>query len=216
MAVNVVFHGYDHSLIEDAIHGHPQLFRGGLVIDPLVSPEAAASNVARMYSRDFTFVRFKGNLWPGPGRLGIKDTVGQAVVRVAGDREMSVAVLSEFVDEPGQAEEIESLCRDFPRTPVLVDHFGGNGGPTSFSGDGWQRLLALSRFDNAHVKVTGWHPHGIAASGDATLQLISSLPPVRITHGSAYKVLRLVSLLSWAIDRRDQYMTCNPFPAPPS
>ena len=67
---------------------------------------------------------------------------------------MPVAVLSNFVDDAREAEEIETLCRDFPQTPVLVDHFGGTGAATPFSGT--ERLLALSKFDNAHIKLSGW------------------------------------------------------------
>jgi hypothetical protein len=80
-----------------------------------------------------------------------------------------------------------TVCRDFPQKLVLVDHFGSTGAATPFSGEGWQRLLALSKFSNAHVKVSGWHPHAtpnaknprsraktsIQAAGDATLELIS-------------------------------------------
>jgi predicted TIM-barrel fold metal-dependent hydrolase len=188
MAVNVVFHGYDHSYIEHAIRDHPGLFRGGLVTDPLGGTARAVAEVARLHARGFTSVRLKGNLWPGPGRLGIRDEVGSAVMQAAGSRGMSVAVLSEATEDDGQAEEIEALCRDFPATPVIVDHFGHNGGPAPFRGAGWQRLLALSKFDNAHVKVTGWHPHGISEAGDATLQLIARYGAGRLLYGTNFPI----------------------------
>ena len=156
MAVQVVFHGYDHSFIQQAVASHPTALRGGLVTDPLRGPEAAAAQVAELYAQGFTSVRFKANLWPGTERTGLTDAVGRAVMAAAGERAMPVAVLSNFVDDAREAEEIETLCRDFPQTPVLVDHFGGTGAATPFSGMGWQRLLALSKFDNAHIKLSGW------------------------------------------------------------
>ena len=47
----------------------------------------------------------------------------------------------------------------------MIDHFGG--GPTVGALQGspnWNRFLALSKFDNVAVKVTGWHPHGRTGS----------------------------------------------------
>ena len=121
----------------------------------------------------------------------------------AGARGMSVAVLSNFVEDHREAEEIETLCRDFPGTALLVDHFGGTGAATPFSGAGWQRLLAVgSRFDNAYVKCSGWHPHATPsranpawqaktsteAAGEATLELMSHFTADRLLFGSNFPI----------------------------
>ena len=66
MAVQVVFHGYDHTYLQRSIAAHPTALRGGLVVDPLVAPERAAAQVAELYEDGFTSVRLKANLWPGP------------------------------------------------------------------------------------------------------------------------------------------------------
>eukprot|EP01052_Picozoa_sp_SAG31_P011905 SAG31_NODE_685_length_12832_cov_28.355376_12_plen_127_part_00 len=47
----------------------------------------------------------------------------------------------------------------------MIDHFGGGPTPGALQGaPHWNRFLALSKFDNVAVKISGWHPHGETGS----------------------------------------------------
>lgn len=52
------------------------------------------------------------------------------------------------------ADEIEALMEDSPETPVILDHFGFC--PADRPDDpSWERLLAMSKYPQVHVKVGG-------------------------------------------------------------
>jgi hypothetical protein len=48
------------------------------------------------------------------------------------------------------ADDIETLCTDYPSTTVLIDHFGFC---KNSKGDDWARLLALARFPQVRKKL---------------------------------------------------------------
>jgi predicted TIM-barrel fold metal-dependent hydrolase len=201
-AIQVVFHGYDESYIEDCIAQTPLRLRGSHVCDPASTPELEVARVDRLHSQGFTGVRFKPNLWADAGRpVAYNDDVGHAVAQACGERRMPVAILSRFTVDTSEAEQIERLVRDFPQTQIIIDHFGGGPTPGALqSAPNWNRFLALSKFDNVAVKVSGWHPHGATGSapiprggkddydvaGTACLELLGCYGADRLMYGTNF------------------------------
>ena len=203
-AIQVVFHGYDDRYIEDCIEATPLRLRGSHVCDPASTPEKEVARIERLHSqRGYTGIRFKPNLWEDAGRGwgSYNDDMGQAVAKACGERGMPVAILSRFTMDGAEAEQIEKLAADFPSTQIILDHFGGGPTPGALQpAPHWNRLLALSKFDNVAIKVSGWHPHGKTGSnpippggkdhyetaGSACLELLGKYGASRLMYGTNF------------------------------
>ena len=202
-AISVVFTGYDDSYIEDCIEATPLRIRGSHVCDPASTPEKEVARIERLHSQQgFTGVRFKPNLWADAGvAVPYNDDVGHAVAQACGERGMAIGILSGFTKDDQEAEQIEKLAAAFPSTQIIIDHFGGGPTPGALQGaPNWNRFLALSKFDNVAVKVSGWHPHGSTGStpippggkddyevaGTACLELMGKYGAGRLMYGTNY------------------------------
>ena len=149
MIVQPIFHGFDHSYVTHCIEKYPAPFKGMLLIDPTLSVEAAVAEVRRLHAAGYIGVRINSGQWSNKGTQ-IDDEVGRAVFAVCGELGMTAGILcGGFAD---QAATIESLAADFPGTDIVIDHFAG----VLPGADGWPELVALSKYSNVYVKVSGW------------------------------------------------------------
>ena len=149
MIVQPIFHGFDHTYVSHCLNKYPDRFKGMLLIDPSLSPEAAVAEVRRLHADGYIGVRINSGQWKNKG-APIDDDVGRAVFAVCGELRMTAGILCGNFAE--QAPIIASLAADFPDTDIVVDHFAGvlPGKP------GWNDLVGLGKFPNTYVKVSGW------------------------------------------------------------
>jgi predicted TIM-barrel fold metal-dependent hydrolase len=182
MIVQPVHHGFDHSYVTDAMRRYPGKFKASLVIDPWLSPEDAVAEIDRLHAQGWGGVRMKPGLWP-EGKTPFGDETGRAVFQRCGELAMPIGILAGFAEH---AETLETLAADFPRTPIILDHFGSS--MDAFGTSDWERMKAFSKFDNTHVKVSGteWLPERADEAKTATLDLMGSYGADRLMFGTDF------------------------------
>jgi predicted TIM-barrel fold metal-dependent hydrolase len=169
MIVQPIFHGFDHSYVTHCIEKYPAPFKAMLLIDPTLSVEAAVAEVRRLHAAGYIGVRINSGQWSNKGTQ-IDDEVGRAVFAVCGELGMTAGILcGGFAD---QAATIESLAADFPGTDIVIDHFAG----VLPGADGWPALVALSKYSNVYVKVSGW------CENPQSVQSVRQTAPARLSR----------------------------------
>ena len=83
--------------------------------------------------------------------------IGRDMFKLCGERGVAVGFMC-FHGLDLSIEEIETLCAEYPDTPVLMDHFGFAKGTKD---PNWEKLLALagSRMSASRLpRSSGWSP----------------------------------------------------------
>ena len=120
-----------------------------LLADPSVGGGGAAALGDLLAPRGpFRAVRFNPGLWPEGARM--TDEVGKAMLALAGERGAYVGSMC-FHGLHLHVEEIKDLRAEFPKTRVLMDHFGFVKGVED---PNWLALLSLAEFPQVCVKAS--------------------------------------------------------------
>ena len=180
--VQPVHHGFDHSYVTDVMRRYPGKFKASLVIDPHLPPAAAAAEVERLHGLGWGGVRMKPGLWP-EGSTPFGDATARAVFSKCAELAMPIGILASFGEH---AETLETLAASFPRTPIILDHFGSSLG--AYGSTEWEQIKAFSKFPNTHVKVSGtaWLPESADAAKQATLDLMGCYGADRLMFGTDF------------------------------
>ncbi|KAI8464534.1 MAG: hypothetical protein J3K34DRAFT_526120 [Monoraphidium minutum] len=178
-------HLYDHSYVISVLEAHPQRFAGCLLADPRPGGGGAAEIERLHRAHGFRAVRFNPYLWP-EGE-GMANEVGRAMYQKAGELGMPVAHMP-FKGLLGHVDEIEELAASYPRTPVVIDHFGFCGAGDTASEE-WRRLLALARHPQVHVKSSAFfrvskEPYPYRDAVTALRLLVDSFGARRVMWGT--------------------------------
>ena len=189
MIVQPKYHGFDHSYVAGAMKEHAPRFQGTLLLDGLtLGPDAAVAHVRRLHAEQgFRGVRLKPGLCEG----GLVGATSRAVVACCAELGLVVGVLGGVLAE---AENIATLCTDYPSARILVDHFGGPPEGPSF-----EALLGLSKFSNFYVKCSGWAEDPPTAYTAATLALLGRYGADRLMFGTDFPVCKLSCQQQWAL-----------------
>ena len=134
-------------------------------------------------------MRFNPGLWPSGTKM--TDRVGREMFALCGERNAPVGFMC-FHGLDLSIEEIETLCTDYPETPVLMDHFGFCKGARD---PNW-RLLGLARFPQVSVKASAQFrvtPEGAngaswpySSTGEQLRELIDTFGAERVVWGSDF------------------------------
>ncbi|GAQ86399.1 Amidohydrolase family protein [Klebsormidium nitens] len=147
-------HKFDHSYVSSALKKHPNKFAGCLLADP--TPGGGGTReLERLVQEDgFSAVRFNPYLWPAGEQM--TNDIGRAMFAKAGQLGAPVGFMC-FKGLHLHIDDIEALCRDFPETKVLLDHFAfTNPQRSEQETTMWDRLLTLSQYPQVYVKLSAF------------------------------------------------------------
>ena len=159
-------HMYDHSYVKKALEQHPGFLKGMGLANPTLPPLEAVAALEELSRSGFAGVRFNAGNFPD----GLQSEVGKALYKRAGELGMPVGVMC-FKGLAPFADDLQSLCKDFPATVLIVDHLGffrqpaigGQLGDRAQNEEAsWDALLSLAQHPQVYVKVSAL----FRASGD--------------------------------------------------
>ena len=150
--IQMSFYGYDNSYRLDTIADHPERYRGVAVIDQdaarpdLLMRELQKKGVAgfRIYPKNQqhdSWLSGEGmhRMWTAGAKHGL-----------------NMCCLINPVDLPA----LDRMCRDFPETPVVIDHLCRIGVSGKVDDEEVQALCGLARHKNVTVKVSAFYALG--------------------------------------------------------
>jgi predicted TIM-barrel fold metal-dependent hydrolase len=180
--IQMSFYKFDNSYMLDVIADQPGVFSGVAIVDetkPDVS--AAMAALAKRGVRGFRVraTRELAEAW--------KDSPGvRKMWSHAADNGLSICLLS----DPDALPAIQSMCKQFPKTQVVIDHFARIGMSGNIVPGDLEELSRLSDFEHTYVKTSAFY-----ALGAKTPPYNDLGPMIRTLH-SAYGSRRLM----WASD----------------
>lgn len=149
--IQMSFYNFDNRYMVDMIAKHPGVFSGVGIVDHHASDVAAQmKTLASKGVRGFRLhSRGKAASWP--------DDEGMATLwKTAREENLAVCPLI----NPGDIPFVDSLCKKFPGTKVVVDHFARVGITGSIDSSELDSLCRLARFPDVHVKTSAFYALG--------------------------------------------------------
>jgi len=151
--IQMSFYKFDNSYMLDMMKKHPGVFSGVAVID-----EAAPDVEGTMKALKQKGVRgFRL-------RAGKKETTEswvkspgmRAMWKYGADNGLAMCPLS----NPDALPAIAAMCKEFPKTPVVIDHFSRIGVSGTVEKSDLDNLCSLADFENTHVKTSAFYALG--------------------------------------------------------
>ncbi len=158
--IQMSFYKYDHSYMLAAMKANPGVFSGVALIDHqsagLVDrmDELASSGMRgfRLHSMADT----KG----GDPKGWVTDPGMAKLWRKAAEDGLAVCPLINPQDIP----YVDALCKKFPETKVVVDHFARIGVSGKIESDSLDNLCRMAKYPNTHVKTSAFYALGKKAA----------------------------------------------------
>jgi predicted TIM-barrel fold metal-dependent hydrolase len=179
--IQMSFYGYDNSYMLDAIKDHPGVFSGVAVIDEYAEPAKRMSELKAQGVRGFRIQpknRTPEQWLAGEGM--------QAMWRQGAETGQNMCCLIDAKFLPS----VDRMCRQFPETPVVIDHFARVGIDGTIRDEDLKQLCSLAQHKNVTVKVSAFY-----ALGKKTPPYLDLIPMIRRVL-DAYGPERLM----WASD----------------
>ncbi len=179
---------FDHAYVSSVIEKYPGRFVGCCLADPTTGG-GGVDELRRLLDSGYRAVRFNPGLWPEGEKM--TNRVGREMFRLCGERRAPVGFMC-FHGLDRSVDEIETLCAQYPDTPVLMDHFGFCKGVDD---PNWRKLLGLARFPQVVVKASAQFrvvPEGgekrwpYASAGDQLRELVDTFGADRVVWGSDF------------------------------
>lgn len=149
--IQMSFYGFDNRYMLDVIGRQPDIYRGVAVIDETANPRQKMRELSTHGVRGFRIQ---------PGKRDPADWL-----RGTGMKEMWSAGADQglamcHLINPIHLPSVAAMCRDYPMTPVVVDHFARVGIDGQFSTEDVDALCRLAEFDHVRVKVSAFYALG--------------------------------------------------------
>jgi len=149
--IQMSYYGYDNSYMLDMMRKHEGVFSGVAVIDRESKPRKTMLDLARKGVRGFRITAGRRS----PDRW--LDGDGMAAMWQCGaDKHLAMCPLI----NPEHLPAVDRMCRRFPDTPVVIDHFARIGIDGQFRKTDLDNLCGLARHKNVHVKVSAFSALG--------------------------------------------------------
>jgi predicted TIM-barrel fold metal-dependent hydrolase len=149
--IQMSHYGYDNSYMLDMMEKYQGVFSGVAVIDRDDRPRQKMLELARRGVRGF---RIGAGRRPADRWL---DGDGMADMWKCGaDEQLAMCPLI----NPQYLPAVDRMCRRFPDTPVVIDHFARIGIDGQFRKADLDNLCGLARHKNVHVKVSAFSALG--------------------------------------------------------
>jgi predicted TIM-barrel fold metal-dependent hydrolase len=150
--IQMSFYGFDNSYMLDSIRKHPKTFSGVAVID---------QDKPRV---DLEMRKMKGQGVRGfriyPKNQGIQqwldDPAMHAMWKTGADEDLAMCCLIDADALPA----IDRMCRRYPKTTVVIDHFSRIGESGEIKPAEVKALTDLARHKNVYVKISAYYALG--------------------------------------------------------
>lgn len=150
--IQMSFYGYDNSYMLDAIAKHPAMYRGVAVIDQ-------ESDRAPDTMRDLKQKGVRGfRIYPKDRPLDrwLSSAGMRAMWKCGADQNLAMCCLM----DPNGLPALGSMCREFPETPVVIDHMCRIGVTGQVPQDDVQALCDMAKHKRLTVKVSAFYALG--------------------------------------------------------
>ena len=173
-----VFHGADNSYLLDAAAAHPHAFRVTAILDETRADLAV--QMRDLLNRGVTSFRLQPY---GCGRecllrrrksVWLHDEVWAEAAR-------SGQVLCLLVD-PAELDEVSAMCERHPQARVVLDHCARLQVGSSTHAADLDKLVAMARFRNVHVKASAFY--FLSQSGPPYADVLPMLTRLLVAYGS--------------------------------
>jgi predicted TIM-barrel fold metal-dependent hydrolase len=155
--IQMSFYGFDNSYMLDAIKKYPGVFVGTAVIDPL--GKDPAGEMADLGKRGVRAFRILPRL-SAPAGVGVEKWLrpeGYKKMFAAGARNnQAMACLI----DPDALPELDRMCKEFPDTPVIIDHLCRIGADGVIREQDVERLCGMARHKKVMLKVGAFYALG--------------------------------------------------------
>ena len=193
--IQMSFYGYDNSYMLNAIKKQPEMYRGVAVID-----QDDANAMATM--RDLKKQGVRGfRIYPKdqPIDRWLSANGMRAMWKCGAEQNLAMCCLVDTNALPG----LDRMCREFPETPVVIDHMCRIGATGKIEPNDVQSLCDLAKHKQLTVKVSAFYAFG------------QKKPPY---HDLAPLIKRLYDVfgperLMWASDAPFQVVGCHSYKA---
>ncbi len=147
--IQMSFYRFDNSYMLDCIRAHPGVFGGvGIVDSAAPDPGQAMKALAARGVRGFRIV-------------GVPDSAGMhAMWRVAAAENLAICALL----GPDALPALDRMCRQYPTTPVVIDHLARIGADGTIRDSDIRLLSALARHPLVKVKASAFYALGKKAA----------------------------------------------------
>lgn len=178
--IQMSFYGFDNSYMLDSMREHPGVFSGVAVIDESSAPADEMRRLAKEGVRGFRIL---------PGKRPVKtwlDGPGMAAMwKCGGEEGLAMCHLI----NPDSLPHVDRMCRKFPDTPVVIDHFARIGADGEVRSADVEQLAALAKHKQTSVKVSAYYALGKKKApyvdlGPMIRQLLDAYGPERLMWAS--------------------------------
>lgn len=150
--IQMSFYRFDNRYMLDTMRRFPGVFAGvGIVDDKAARPQDVMRELAKQGVRGFRI---------NPGSQTVDAWLGSPGMtemwKCADDDHLAICPLI----GPNALPGIAAMCRRFPRTRVVIDHFARIGVSGEFPEADIAALCALAKFPQVHVKASAFYAFG--------------------------------------------------------
>ncbi|UUO04936.1 amidohydrolase [Blastopirellula sp. J2-11] len=150
--IQMSFYQFDNQYMLDSIAKYPDTFRGVAIVDH--SKPGVGITMRNLQDQGVTGFRLYADAKSANAWL---DSPAMATMwKSAADTGQAICLLS----NPDALPAIEKLCRRFPKTNVVVDHFSRIGGSGTIQQADLDNLCKLASFPQTYVKTSAFYAFG--------------------------------------------------------
>jgi predicted TIM-barrel fold metal-dependent hydrolase len=179
--IQMSFYQFDNRYMLDVIAQHPGVFSGVGIVDH----ESAdlASNMKQLAKKGVRGFRIHAH--GDEAAKWVNDDGIATLWKTASEENLAVCPLINPTDLP----HIDALCKKFPDTRVVVDHFARIGISGEIVLDQLEQLCGLARFPNVYVKTSAFYALGKKQSPYSDLlpmirRVVEAFTPQRLMWAS--------------------------------
>ncbi len=152
--IQMSFYGFDNSYMLDMIAKYPDVFVGTAVINPLGrDPAREMDELARRGVRAF---RIHPKLTKQPIEQWLRAEGYQKMFAAGARNNQAMACLIGTDALP----ELDRMCKEYPETPVIIDHLARIGADGVIRDEDVDRLCAMARHKKVMLKVGAFYALG--------------------------------------------------------
>jgi predicted TIM-barrel fold metal-dependent hydrolase len=152
LLIQMSFYRFDNRYLLDSIAAHPAAFRGIAIVDE-TKPDVCETMkaLARQGIRGFRVYGDKEKHDGWSRSEGLKK-----MWSCAADEGLAICLLT----DPGALSDVRKMCAAYPKTRVVIDHFGRVGMKGPIRQHDVDNLRRLSEFEHTHVKTSAFYALG--------------------------------------------------------
>jgi predicted TIM-barrel fold metal-dependent hydrolase len=180
--IQMSFYKFDNSYMLDVMASQPGTYSGVAVVDE--TKPSVITDMQTLAKQGVRGFRVRASL-----ELAEAWKTSQGMRKMWGyAAEAGLAICT--LADPDALPSIQAMCKEFPKTRVVVDHFARIGVSGTVSPEDLEELSRLSDFENTFVKTSAFYALG------AKIPPYADLAPMIRTLHSAFGARRLM----WASD----------------